>query len=235
MQPWDRSRVETFIADDELLSAVRSEVEARTDGDAAHDIDHLLRVAVWTLRCDPELDPRAAITAALLHDIVNVPKDSPERARASELCAQEARRLLLNFSTRDLGVRLPPTALDEICAAIRDHSFSRGATPESRLGEALQDADRLEAVGAIGIMRCFATGPRMGARCFHPEDPFAAHRDLQDTRFSVDHFFTKLLGLSKSLRTPTGRAEAERRSQILKQFIQALSGELERACSRELA
>ncbi len=74
----------------------------------------------------------------------------------------------------------------------------------------------------------------MGARYFHPEDPFASDRQLEDTRFSVDHFFTKLLGLSCTLLTPIGRAEAAHRSQILKQFIEALAGELERPCAREL-
>lgn len=234
MERWDRSQVEEFIASDRLLSAVRAEVEARSDGDTAHDIDHLLRVAVWTLRCDRELDPRSAIAAALLHDVVNVPKNSPDRSRASELCAAEARRLLEELSARDLGVRLPPEALRDVCDAIRDHSFSRGATPERPLGRALQDADRLEAVGAIGIMRCFGTGPRIGASYFHPADPFAQNRVLEDTRFSVDHFFTKLLGLSRTLLTPIGRAEATRRSQILKQFIEALAGELERPCERAL-
>mgnify|MGYP001195843900 CR=1 FL=1 len=87
MQRPDRKQVEALISNDPLLRAVRAEVEALADGDAAHDIDHLLRVAVWTLRCAPELDPRSAIAAALLHDIVNVPKNSPDRsARAS--CAR---------------------------------------------------------------------------------------------------------------------------------------------------
>ncbi|MCB9587422.1 MAG: HD domain-containing protein [Polyangiaceae bacterium] len=234
MQRPDRTEVEALIASDPLLCAVRAEVEARADGDTAHDIDHLLRVAVWTLRCGPELDPRSVIAAALLHDIVNVPKNSPDRSRASELCAVEAERLLTELSARDLGERLPPTALRDIHDAIRDHSFSRGATPRGALGRALQDADRLEAVGAIGIMRCLGTGPRIGARYFDPQDPFADHRDLEDTRFSVDHFFTKLLGLSRTLLTPVGRAEAARRSQILKQFIEALAGELERPCNRSL-
>src|SRR5690606_30561874 len=116
-----------------------------------------------------------AIAAALLHDIVNVPKDSPLRAQASELCATEAARMLAEIS-RSLSAAWPaahpfpatvaggpgpdphsapriegglgftPHVIADIAQAIRDHSFSRGATPESALGRALQDADRLEAV-----------------------------------------------------------------------------------------
>ena len=113
-------------------------------GDPGHDPAHLLRVARRTL-CFGEgsVDEREAIAAALLHDIVNVPKDSPDRSRASELCAEHARGLLarLGFSAE---------SVEHVAVAIRQHSFSRGEKASTLLSQALQDADRLEAVGAIG-------------------------------------------------------------------------------------
>ncbi len=210
----------SLIAHDPALSALYDDVRQLMDDDPGHDLAHVLRVALWTLRIGaPDVDPRHAIAAALLHDIVNVPKDSPDRARASELCAAAARDLLARHGFEDDEVA-------DICEAIRDHSYSRGATPRTPLGKALQDADRLEAVGAIGICRTISTGTRMGAHYFDTEDPWARERPLDDRRFSVDHFFTKLLRLPATMNTAAGRAEAERRADLMRAFLLQLGDEL---------
>jgi uncharacterized protein len=185
-------------------------------------VNHLLRVALGTLRLGgATVDPREAIAAALLHDAVNPPKDSAERALASERSAEWARARLpaLGFA---------PQAVARIAAAIRDHSFSRGAEPESPLGRALQDADRLEALGAIGLLRCISTGVRMDGAWFDADDPWAESRPLDDARYSVDHFFGKLLRLPGTMRTEAGRAEAERRAEFLRAFLAQLGQELGR-------
>ena len=121
-----------------------------------------------------------------------------------------------------------PDAAERVADAIRDHSFSRGAIPATALGRALQDADRLEALGAIGLLRCITTGVRLGGEWFHAEDPWAEARALDDTRWSVDHFFAKLLQLPATMRTAAGRAEAERRAGFLHAFLEQLGGELDR-------
>jgi uncharacterized protein len=208
------------IEGDDALRALLAEVAPRLDDDPGHDLHHCLRVALWTVRLGgAEVDWRRAVAAALLHDIVNLPKDSPDRARASELSAEQARRLLpcLGFDAE---------AVDDIACAVRDHSFSRGAVPEAPLGRALQDADRLEALGALGLCRTISTGTRMGARYFHPDDPWATSRPLNDRAYSVDHFFTKLLRLPGSMLTEAGKAEAQRRVALLHAFLDHLSDEL---------
>ena len=138
------------------------------------------------------------MTAALLHDVVAVRKDSNERASASERSADVAREIL-----PDLG--LDAAAIDRIAEAIRDHSYSRGATPGSALGRALQDADRLEALGIIGAFRAVACGVSLGGEIFDPADPWSEARPLDERRFAVDHFFTKLLRLAATLQTERGR------------------------------
>lgn len=192
----------------------------RLDDDPGHDSAHALRVAAWTVRIlsDPDA-ARNGIAAGLLHDLVNVPKDSPERSRASELSARAARPILVQ-------ARFAPSAVDCICDAIRDHSFSAGRTPSTELGRALQDADRLEALGALGIFRTISTGVAMGARYFHPEDPWAEHRELDDRTYTVDHFFRKLLLLPERMHTEIGRAEAERRVEFMRAFLTQLGNEL---------
>ena len=216
----DLAELSHAIEADAVLGALLPEVRPRLADDPGHDLQHCLRVALWTLKLGGDaVDFRQAVAAALLHDIVNLPKDSPERARASELSADEARRLLGAYDfTAD--------AIEEIASAVRDHSYSRGATPQSALGRALQDADRLEALGALGLLRTVSTGTRMGARYFHASDPWAEARDLDDLSHMVDHFFTKLLALPASMNTAAGRAEAERRAAFLRVFLEQLAEEL---------
>ena len=224
-----RDELLAFIAADPELTRLLDFARERMDDDPGHDLAHCLRVAIWAVAlgepaqagvaATDNVDPREAIAAALLHDIVNVPKDSPDRARASELCADLARRELPAFGFTD-------AAVSRIGDAIRDHSYSRGAVPDSPLGQALQDADRLEALGVIGVFRCISTGARMGARYFHDEDPFAEHRELDDRAFSIDHFTNKLFKLPATMLTAKGRAEAERRARVLSFTLSQLAIEL---------
>ena len=204
---------------DPILTQILREVERRLDGDAAHDLGHLLRVADWTVRLCAEVEAQVAIAAALLHDVVNIPKNHADRAFASERSAEVVRELLPG-----LGFDENTTSL--IAEAVVDHSFSRGDVPRSALGRALQDADRLEALGVIGTFRCIATGVRFGAQFFDADDPWANDRELDDKRFSVDHFFTKLLGLPATFQTTAGRAEADRRVATMDALLHALGEEL---------
>ena len=217
---WNRSSLEEAIEQDPALRFLASQVRQELSGDPGHDIHHCLRVAIWTLRLQPELShPRIAIAAALLHDIVALPKNSPQRAQASELCAARARELLTDLAFDQADINL-------ICDAITDHSFSRGAVPRTSLGRALQDADRLEALGAIGLFRTISTGTQMGADYFHGGDPWAQQRHLDDLRYTIDHFWTKLLRLPKLMLTSQGRIQAEQRAEFMKSFVRQLAQEL---------
>jgi uncharacterized protein len=168
---------------------------------------------VWTLRLGGRrVVAREAIAAAFLHDLVNRPKHSRRRARASTDSADAARPLL-----RRAGFDARASA--RIRGAIRDHSFSRGARPSEPLARALQDADRLDALGAIGVLRAAATGGVMGSRALDVDDPWARARPLDDRRFVLDHFFTKLLRLPDLMQTPAGRTEARRRSARMRRFL----------------
>jgi uncharacterized protein len=225
------AELESVIQANPRLRAIHEEVlrASASDPDPGHDLSHFLRVALWTLKLGaaengaaasmPTFEAEHAIAAGLLHDIVNVPKSSPDRARASELSAARARELL---SARGY----PEEAVREIADAVRTHSFSRGEEPVSDLGRALQDADRLESLGAIGLARVFVTGGRLGSALFEPRDPFAKSRALDDRAYMVDHFFAKLLKLPSTMKTAAGRLEAERRARVLTEFLDDLGREL---------
>ncbi|MGZ3737968.1 MAG: HD domain-containing protein [Bdellovibrionota bacterium] len=217
--PIQRTELMHLLAKSPRLKHVyQALLERESDGDSAHDQAHLLRVGLWTARIlSDENQVESAIAAALLHDLVNVHKNHPDRAKASQFSAEAAAPILTEAGFGNV---------DEITTAIRQHSFSRGEKPESALGKALQDADRLEALGSIGIMRTYSTGVRMGTRYFHPDDPWAHNRPLDDSAFSLDHFFIKLLRLPDTMNTAAGREEALQRLKPMQAFIQSLEREL---------
>jgi uncharacterized protein len=201
-----------------LCSAYLKEVMA---ADPAHDISHVRRVVQNTVRLTRAENGNAAVTvpAAWLHDCVSVPKDSPLRKQASKLAAEEAVRFLKS-------VDYPVDLLQPIFHAIEAHSFSADIDTETLEARIVQDADRLEAVGAIGITRCFLTGGSMGTPLYEPSDPFAERREPDDRRFTLDHFYCKLLGLAATMKTDAGRTEAEKRTAYMQAFLRQLGKEI---------
>ena len=157
MTPADRDRAAArFGAEAELAALLLP--HATGEGDGAHDIAHLLRVwkAADAIRAIEGGNVRILVAAVLLHDCVAVEKNSPERPFASRLASEKASGLL-----RDLG--WTEDAIAATAHAIAAHSFSAGIAPESLEAKILQDADRLDAIGMIGVARCFYIGGRLGS------------------------------------------------------------------------
>lgn len=189
--------------------------------DPAHDITHVRRVVQNTLMLTEaeQGDAAVSVPAAWLHDCVAVTKDSPLRNKASQLAAQEAVRFLESIG-------YPNDLLPRIYHAIEAHSFSANIPTETLEARIVQDADRLEALGAIGIARCLLTGGSMGTPLYESNDPFARNRDPDDRRFTLDHFYCKLLGLADTMKTAAGKAEAFRRTDYMKAFLAKLGAEI---------
>jgi uncharacterized protein len=214
--------IAAFAPFDELAAALLPALAAGVDqvGDGAHDIAHLLRV--WrNARSIAAIEGGAGpvlAAAVLLHDCVQVEKSSPQRAQASRLAAERAGVILgaLGWATGQVA---------EVAHAIAAHSFSAGIGPETAQARVLQDADRLDALGHIGVARCFYTAGRLGSALYDPADPRAAHRALDDRRFATDHFRTKLLHLGAGFQTSTGAAMAAARVQVLQDFLDGLEAE----------
>lgn len=197
-------------------------VWASQPADGAHDLGHLARV--WTNARAIALDEAAVdwpvLEAAVwFHDLVNLPKDSPDRARASTLSARAA----VEFLRAD---GLPADKLEAVAHAIAAHSFSAAIPPETTEARILQDADRLEALGAIGLARMFLISGRMGGGIVDMDDPMAQHRPLDDKRFALDHLEVKLLGLPDTMQTRAGRAMAEERAEWMMSFRTRLLAEI---------
>lgn len=190
-------------------------------GDPAHDLEHIRRVVLNTKKIaeTENLSMDVLLPAAWLHDCVHVPKDSPERSSASQLAADNAVSIL-----RQHGY--PPEHFDTIHHAIEAHSFSADITPLTMEAKVLQDADRIDALGAIGLSRCLMLGGHMASDLYHSEDPFAKNRSLNDASYCVDHFYAKLLSLKDTMKTKTGKALAEKRTKFLTDFLEQLRSEI---------
>ena len=204
--------------------AVNRELENQAKPDSAHDMSHLQRVwkhCDWINREDGlDVEPLVLLAAAYFHDIVNVPKNSSERSQASRLAAQRAKVILGELS-------FPETCLEETLDAIRCHSFSAQLQAKSTAARIVQDADRLEALGALGIARVFYVAGQMNSKLFDPVDPFANERELDDRQYALDHFFVKLLKVKSSMNTDAGRRRAGELTSRLENFITDIGKELE--------
>ncbi|MFM0734628.1 HD domain-containing protein [Paraburkholderia sediminicola] len=191
------------------------------NGDGSHDTSHLQRV--WknaaAIQAEDGGDPEVLFASTLLHDCVAVEKNSPLRAQASRLSAEKATRLLTSLGWPDAKVQA-------VAHAVEAHSFSAGVAPTTLEAKTLQDADRLDAIGMLGVARCFYVAGRMGRALYDPADPHAAHRPLDDTAYTLDHFHTKLLKLASGFRTVTGARLAKIRHDRLQRFLDEFTDEI---------
>ena len=203
------------------IDSLKMDVKLMMDNDPAHDFEHVMRVYKNAKKiCKKEkVNEKMVLSAVLLHDIVSYQK-SDKRSKLSSLESSKKSKQILkkyDFSKEEILV---------ISNAIRDHSFSQGKVPETIEGKILQDSDRLDALGAIGIARVFATGGSFGRPFYNTDDPFCKKRLPDDKIWTVDHFFQKLLKLESLMNTKSGKIEAKIRSNVLKEFLHHLKQEL---------
>ncbi|MDO6764709.1 HD domain-containing protein [Agarivorans sp. 1_MG-2023] len=189
--------------------------------DAAHKLDHILRVVgLATLFCQQEGAKLAVVLpAAYLHDCVTLAKNHPQRANASMLAADKAVAFLTDID-------YSADYLADIHHAIVAHSYSGQVKPKTLEAKIVQDADRLDALGAIGISRCIQVGSGLGRDLYHTNDPLCEQRTPNDTLYTIDHFFTKLLLIQDTVHTDAAKKEAKIRSQFMRSFLTQLKSEL---------
>lgn len=194
-------------------------------GDGAHDLHHLHRVWQYaTSIADKEggsIERLVLLCAAYFHDFIALPKDHPERAASSRMSADKALEIL-----RTTFPAFPPDLYPAVHHAIHAHSFSANIPTQTPEAAILQDADRMEALGALGIARLFYTAGRMNGNLFDPEDPLAEKRPLNDKLFALDHIEVKLLTLPATMKTTAGKEMAEERAAYITAFRSRLLSEI---------
>ena len=189
--------------------------------DAAHDINHVRRVVknVIYLSDIEHVDSLVTLPSAWLHDCVAVAKDSPLRAQGSRLAAESATEFLA-------GISYPEELLAEVFHAIEAHSFTAAIPTRSREAAVVQDADRLDSLGAIGIARCLLVGGKLNLQLLSEDDPFCEQREPDDSQFTIDHFYAKLFRLPETMKTEAGKAEAQRRAKLMQRYLDDLRKEM---------
>ncbi len=206
-----------------MLDKVERKVIKLLDGrDSAHDFQHIKRVYknAEVIGRREGADMKILLPAALLHDLVVYPKGSAKTSKSADDSADMAEKLLKSY-------RYPQDEIDKICYCIRTHSYSKRLVPATLEAKILQDADRLDALGAIGIARTFSVGGSERRSFYNPDDPFwKSSRELDDREWTLDHFRTKLLKLKDSMHTKTAREMAQERARFMELFIKQLQKEL---------
>ena len=196
--------------------------EQQTTHDGSHDVYHARRVkqnALAIAQKEAEGNERILVAAAYLHDLVNVPKNDPNRHHASRLSAEAATHHLAKLNFNDEEIKA-------ISHCIEAHSFSAGIEPITAEARIIQDADRLESLGALGIARTFYIAGKLDSDLFDGADPFAEHRSLDDKCFAIDHFKLKLLTLADTMKTESGKVIALERTASMRAFLDAFANEV---------
>jgi uncharacterized protein len=185
-----------------ILDFVRKELSKSNLG--AHTLDHTMRVHTLSLQLSEGLavNRRVLEAAALLHDIGR-PREAETKVSHSIASGEMGRDILAEIGYSDSEIR-------QVVSAIRTHRFGEGIRPTSLEGEILSDADKLDAIGAVGIYRAVAQAVTSGSGIHG----FLRHAD------------EKLLKLKDLMHTATGKRLAAERHEVLNKFVQQLRQEL---------
>ena len=204
-----------------IETKLRKFVADRIPSDSAHDLGHIERVAANAKRyaIAEGANLYIVIPAAWLHDCVTVPKGSPDRAFASRMAAAEASKFLLSINYDEALV-------EPISHAIAAHSYSANIEATTLEAKIVQDADRIDALGAIGISRCLLVGGSINRALYSVADPFCDSREPDDEKFCIDHFFKKLFNIADTLQTNAARLDAKKRVKFMKLYLAELNAEI---------
>lgn len=189
--------------------------------DPSHDHLHIKRVVKMAklLALEEKADLWIVLPAAYLHDIVSLPKNHPERHLASKYAADKAIKILKE-------INYPENYFENIRHAIMAHSFSANIKAETLEAMCVQDADRLDALGAIGIARMMTVTGLLKRAYYNEEEVFPLQRLVNDKEFALDHFYAKIFKLKDMMNTKSGKKIAEKRHLYMKEFLATLEGEL---------
>lgn len=217
--------MEMTAVEAQIVAQVYREVRGLFAGfdDLAHGWLHVSRVYKVALYIAGRegADPFVVGLGALLHDLGRLsPDESMHHAERSEMLAAE---LLAAYP-------IDSEKKSEILHAIAAHSYSRGVEARTLEARVVRDADRIDGLGAIGIMRWAITGTirrTSQTQSYDPDDPFDERHAPDDKKYMLDHFFTKLLKLEDSMVTETGRLLAEHRTAFIRAYLDEFREELE--------
>ena len=204
------ARLETFVA-------------ACSGIDPAHDMLHVKRVVAKAKTFaaeEADVNDRVLVAASWLHDVISRESEDGIRAPSSVRSATLAAEFLREENLLDAA------EIDKVHHAIAAHSYTAGIAPTTVEARILWDADRIDALGAIGIARCVIVGGRFGARLYNESEPFPTGRGIDDRSYIIDHFYNRLFRLEETFLTKAGAREAALRTDYMRNYIEQLKREI---------
>ena len=207
------------MADESMIPEEQAHALYRRAG-AAHDFDHVRRVLALAERIGTAegANMRIVRTATLLHDM----------ARAEAAVSGECHARLGAERARDVLAGFPPEEVDAVAHAIAAHRFRNDVRPETLEAQVLSDADKLDAIGAIGVARAYAVAGRLGSRLWGVVDDDYHEKDAHSPQdhTPVHEYVYKLARLKDQMHTPAARQIAAGRHDFMVQFFQRLDKEV---------
>lgn len=190
--------------------------------DVSHDIHHVVRVlkAAKKIGKTEKADLEILIPAALFHDIIVYPKYDKRSLTETDESAVFAEKILSKVKD------YPKAKIVHVKTCILQCSFRKGIVPDLLEAKILQDADRLEATGAVSIMRTYSSSGQWKRIFYDPVDPFAKKRKTNGPKYALDLFYERLLLVGDRMHTKTAKTMAKRRTQFLKDFLSEFQKEL---------
>ena len=189
--------------------------------DPAHDFSHILRVYknARIIGKKEGADMQVLLLATLLHDVGSEKKHTTEHDESDGFGRKAVEAFLESIG-------LEEEAKEKVLYVVDVHRFSKGIVPVTLEARILQDADRLDALGAVGIARVFLTGGTLGRELYHPDDPFCRSREPDDGKWNLDHFYRKLLKLELGMHTESAKKLAAARTAVLRRYLLDLEEEI---------
>lgn len=193
----------------------------QTKDDPSHDFQHIKRVTNMAIKIAESVgaDLDIVIPAALFHDTIVYQKDTQQSKGEAQESAEIAESIL------NVIPDYPKQKIPAVKKCINECSFSKGIMPDTLESKVLQDADRLEATGAISIMRTFASSGQMKRPFYNTEDPFCEN-GANDFRAGIDLFYKRLLVVEKTMHTNLAKKVARKRTKFLEDFLVQFRDEL---------
>jgi len=197
----------SIIADAELFAS-----RLMQNHDSGHNwwhIDRVRRLSLYINSCENLADPFAVELAALFHDLGDHKFDDGSSDPARDIRSFAEQR------------GLPEEMIAELIDVNQNISFSKGSIKEkNNILKIVQDADRMDAIGAIGIARAFTYGGYKGSEIYKPKGTSVSHGiPAGSESTTIDHFYEKLLKLKDLMNTETGKRVAERRHEYMEEFL----------------
>jgi uncharacterized protein len=209
--------------EDKFLENLKEQIQLYFEEGGSHEFSHTWRVYQMAkmLAEDEKADIDIVKAAALLHDIARMKEDNGEVECHAREGAKMAKEILQKTN-------FPNEKIDAVCECIKVHRHSSQIKPETKEAAILQDADRLDALGAITIGRMFSTGGKIGQPMFKPEIPFEKAHLGYKSDSTIHGFHAKILKIKpETFHTKLARELAKDRYLFVEQFLERFVSEWE--------